>query len=120
MRPLTLLASAGSLGLALPLSAHSPDRYAHQGEQARGTALLFHDLRTGAQEYAEIAPRLAALGFEVVAADLRIGYGNRTYLTTRAYVNTFDDGIPDAQGVLAWARQELRRLGRLRHRHGRR
>ena len=47
------------------------------------------------------------MGFEVVAADLRTGVGNRTHLTTEAYVNTFDDGLPDAGGASAWARQAL-------------
>ncbi|HVG48507.1 MAG TPA: hypothetical protein VM899_10290 [Rubellimicrobium sp.] len=88
------------------------DRYAHEGERSRGTALLFHDMNSGAIEYADIAPRLAALGFEVLAVDLRTGsedasVGNRTYQSTAAFIYTTDDGLPDAQGALAWARETL-------------
>lgn len=117
------------VGLALPLAALAQeevtfptlnedgatvyaDRYAHAGERTRGTAILLHDQATGVVEYANIAPRLADLGFEVVAVDLRTGtndsiVNNRTYLHTRAYIFTFDDGLPDAQGALAWVRQTM-------------
>ena len=88
------------------------DRYAPTGEQSRATALLFHDMNSGAIEYADIAPRLAAMVFEVLAVDLRTGsedasVGNRTYQSTAAFIFTTDDGLPDAQGALAWARQQL-------------
>jgi len=125
---LFLSAMAAALGLALPQATLAQeeitfptlnedgatmyaDRYAHAGETSRGTVLLFHDLNSGAQEYADIAPRLAAMGFEAVAVELRTGSdaagGNRTYQSTAASVMTTDDGLPDARGALAWARQML-------------
>jgi pimeloyl-ACP methyl ester carboxylesterase len=52
------------------------------------------------------------VGFEVVAVDLRTGNDtpsgtNRTVWASASDVYTFDDGIPDAEGALAWAQETL-------------
>ena len=88
------------------------DRYGHEGEQSRGTVLLFHNQASNAHEYADIAPRLAGMGFVAVAVDLRTGFDtpeavNRTTWHRQNDVVTFDDGLPDAEGALAWAREVL-------------
>ena len=126
MNPLAMLATAAVLGLAAPTMALAQeevtfpapdgatlyaDRYVHEGEQSRGTALLFHDEAGNAQEYADIAPRLTAMGFDAVAVDIRTGanmYGgtNRTLASLETPPTFYDDGLQDVQAALAWARQE--------------
>ena len=85
------------------------DAFAHDGGRSRGTILLFHQASANAQEYATIAPKLAAMGFDVVAADQRAGGGlfsgvNRTVKGLQGHATGYDAALPDMEAVLADAR----------------
>jgi alpha-beta hydrolase superfamily lysophospholipase len=88
------------------------DRYAHEGDHSRGLALLFHDETGNAQQYADIVPRLTAMGFDAVAVDTRIGgnmYGgtNRTLAALPGPPTFYDDSLQDVEAAVAWARQQV-------------
>lgn len=87
------------------------DRYAHEGNRSRGTILLFHQASGNAGEYGEIAPRLAAMGFEAIAIDQRLGGAmfmarNRTLAGLDAPAMFFDDALADLEAALVYARAE--------------
>ena len=84
------------------------DRYPHEGNRARGVILLFHQAGGNAGEYREIAPRLAALEFDSLAVDQRMGgsmFGqpNRTMAGLTGPVMSFDAVLPDLAAALAFA-----------------
>lgn len=127
MRPLTVMALVSVFGLTTPLDAVAQeevtfpapdgatlyaDRHAREGERARGVALLFHDETGNARQYAEIVPRLTAMGFDAVAVETRIGgnmYGgtNRTLAGLATPPTFYDDSLQDVEAAVAWARQEF-------------
>lgn len=75
---------------------------------AKGTILLFHQAGSNRAEYLPIAPKLVALGYNVLAVDQRSGGAmwnqeNRT-ATARGRSTDFLDVLPDLDGALAYAR----------------
>jgi len=85
----------------------SADFYA--GNDNAPYILLFHDLRSSRGEFREIAPRLAKLGFNCLAVDLRSGreinfIRSETYLSTREKRVTYDDysSIRDIQAAIEY------------------
>ena len=84
------------------------DLYAREG-RPRGAVLLFHQLGGNAGEYQDIAPRLAAQGFDALAVDQRLGgsmfgIANRTMAGMTRPTMTFDAVLPDLAAALAYAR----------------
>ena len=80
------------------------DAYTHEGDVLRGTIVLFHQADSNAAEYATIAPRLAALGFDALAVDQRSGGSmfmatNRT-ATALGRAATYEAALPDMQAAL--------------------
>ena len=75
---------------------------------ARATILLFHQAGASKGEYAEIAPRLAAEGFDVIAIDQRsggagIGGANQT-VQALGHSTDYAAALPDLEAALAFAR----------------
>jgi dienelactone hydrolase len=73
---------------------------------AKGTILLFHQAGSNRAEYAPIAPRLAALGYNTVAVDQRAGgdlwnQENQT-VAARGHGADFLDALPDLEGALVY------------------
>lgn len=76
--------------------------------QARATILLFHQAGSNRFEYETIAPRLAALGYDVMAIDQRSGatrYGHPNETVAALGRSTsYDEALPDLEAALAHAR----------------
>lgn len=105
---------------AMPLRAQEPvafktsdgitvygDYYAG-ADATRPVILAFHQARSNRLEYRDIAPRLVAEGFSVLAIDQRSGGNlggqeNRTATESKAYW-TYADALPDLEAALKWAR----------------
>ncbi len=84
------------------------DLYPHEGDEARGAILLFHQAGSNAGEYLEIASHLATLGFDALAVDQRLGGSmfertNRTMAGLTGPVMSFDAVLPDLAAALAFA-----------------
>lgn len=127
MKSLTALLLA-SLSLHLPAAPSGPAPAAravtlktHDGVTVHGhfyeapapkaLILLFHQARSGAGEYATIAPRLVKLGYSALAIDQRSGNGMYgTNETAKAYGKeaNYLDTEPDLEAALAWAQKESR------------
>lgn len=78
----------------------------HQAAQPKALILLFHQAGSGKGEYAEIAPRLAAAGYSVLAIDQRAGGGLFGKNETAAGLGRdagYLDALPDLQAALDWA-----------------
>ncbi|HVJ51786.1 MAG TPA: alpha/beta fold hydrolase [Aliidongia sp.] len=76
----------------------------------KGAILLFHQAGSNRGEYAPIAPRLAGLGYDVLAIDQRAGgnlwgLGNDTVKARGGAAVNYLDALPDLEGSLAYARQ---------------
>lgn len=75
---------------------------------ARATIVLFHQAESSAQEYAEIAARLNAMGYSTLAVDQRSGgrmYGaNRTVEQYGSSGENYVAALPDLVAALNWAR----------------
>jgi dienelactone hydrolase len=78
----------------------------HPAEQPRATILLFHQAGSSKGEYASIAPRLAALGFDALAIDQRVGgpmFGrNETAAQVKGQPG-YVDAQRDLEAAFAWA-----------------
>lgn len=86
------------------------DRYDQWTGRSRGVILLFHEADGNALEYHEIAPRLAAQGFDALAIDQRLGgtmYGlpNRTVAGLTGPVMSTDAVLPDLRAAVDHARE---------------
>ena len=82
--------------------------YAGGGDKSKTLILLFHMAGANAGEYATIAPKLVALGFNTLAIDQRSGgtdFG-RANRTAKAYGRpaSYMQALPDLQAALDWAR----------------
>lgn len=78
----------------------------HPAERPRATVLLFHQAGSGKGEYDTIAPRLAAIGFDALAIDQRVGgpmFGrNETAAQVKGQPN-YVDAQRDLEAAFAWA-----------------
>lgn len=83
--------------------------YYGTGDKAKPIVLLFHQAGASGAEYATIAPRLNALGFNALAVDQRSGgrtFG-RVNKTVQALGHStgYRAALPDLQAALDWARR---------------
>lgn len=79
----------------------------YAADQPRAVILLFHQANGSAAEYAPIAPRLAAAGFESLAIDQRSGgqmFGPNRTVAGQGRSSEFLAAEPDLEAALAWAR----------------
>jgi len=84
------------------------DAYAATGP-ARGTVLAFHQAGSNRGEYAPIAPKLTAMGYNVLAIDQRSGgerwgQANRT-AGRRGGVTGYFEALGDLEAALAYAKR---------------
>lgn len=98
-RLITLTASDGVSVAASLTAATGP---------ARATVLLFHQAGSNRFEYETIAPRLAALGFDVIATDQRsggdrYGHANET-VASLGRSASYDEALRDLEAAVAYAR----------------
>ncbi len=116
---LTVVIAAG-LGLVPPVGSPSASFeitavdgvrvYAQAYESGNPKApliLLFHQAGSSKSEYAPLAPRLVALGFNAVAVDLRSGGDlyqppNETVLNLGRSAK-YEEALPDMEAALSWA-----------------
>jgi len=120
LRTIVLVAGMGLVPLAAPptpgtvvlKAADGVAVYAQQytgGSTTAPVILLFHQAGSSKSEYAPIAPRLAQLGYNVVAVDMRAG--GDMYTPTNETVQhlghsaTYLEAFPDMEAALGWARQ---------------
>ncbi|PTM39161.1 alpha/beta fold hydrolase [Bosea sp. 124] len=111
---LVLAAFVAGSAMAEPVTLVAADKvkvfaeYSGDADKARPVVLLFHQASSNAGEYATIAPRLNALGFNALALDQRSGgsgWGreNQTAKGVRAGAG-FEQVLPDLEAALDWAR----------------
>ncbi len=82
--------------------------YYGTGDKAKPIVLLFHQAGGSGAEYAAIAPKLNALGFNALAVDQRsggelFGRANRT-VKALGRSTGYRAALPDLQAALDWAR----------------
>jgi dienelactone hydrolase len=82
--------------------------YYGTGDESKPIVLLFHMAGANGAEYATIAPRLNALGFNALAVDQRsggraFGRANKT-VTALGHSTAYRAALPDLQAALDWAR----------------
>jgi dienelactone hydrolase len=82
--------------------------YYGTGDKAKPIVLLFHQAGGSGAEYADIAPKLNALGFNALALDQRsggnlFGRANRT-VKALGHSTGYRAALPDLQAALDWAR----------------
>jgi dienelactone hydrolase len=110
---LALFVAAGPALAAEPVSFKAADGGTVYGEvyrapaPAKGVILLFHQAGSNRAEYAPIAPKLAALGYDALAIDQRAGgklwnSSNQT-VTARGGATENIDALPDLEAALAYA-----------------
>ncbi|VVT11374.1 Alpha/beta hydrolase [Sphingomonas sp. EC-HK361] len=78
----------------------------YSAEHPRATILLFHQAGSGKGEYATIAPRLTALGYDAVAVDARSGgglYGENETVQRNGRSTDMKLAQRDLQGAVDWA-----------------
>jgi len=103
---ITLTASDGVKVFGAEYKAKSPDA---------PIILLFHQAGSSRAEYATIAPRLVAAGFNVLAIDQRSGgsmWGDKNGNETVAHLGKsaeYLDALPDLKAALEWARADNRK-----------
>jgi dienelactone hydrolase len=82
--------------------------YYPTGDKAKPLILLFHQAGSNRAEYASIAPRLTALGFNALAVDQRSGgdlwgHGNET-VRHLGKSTGFSAALADLEAAVAWAK----------------
>ncbi len=78
----------------------------YAARQPKGLILLFHQAGSGKGEYATIAPRLVAAGYDALAIDQRSGgamFGANATVIGLGREAAFLDALPDMQAALDWA-----------------
>ncbi len=96
--PLTLVAHDGVRVFAESYVGESP---------SAPVLLLFHQAGSSKGEYATVAPRLAALGFNAIAIDQRSGgdmYGPNQTAAAMGKTVAMQSALSDMEAALAWAR----------------
>jgi dienelactone hydrolase len=79
----------------------------------KATIMAFHQSGSGKGEYAQIAPHLSKLGFNVLAVDQRSGGGvpgdpNETVQANNFKESLFIDTLPDLEAAFVWVRNDER------------
>ena len=108
-----VIAAAPALAAPQQISLTAADNvkvfatYYGSGDKTKPIVLLFHQAGGSGAEYASIAPKLNALGFNALAVDQRSG-GNlfgRTNRTVKALGRStgYRAALPDLQAALDWA-----------------
>jgi dienelactone hydrolase len=82
--------------------------YYGAGDKSKPIVLLFHMAGANSAEYATIAPKLNALGFNALAVDQRsggtaFGRANKT-VEALGHSTAYRAALPDLQAALDWAR----------------
>lgn len=80
--------------------------YAVTSDPPRPIILLFHQAGSSAAEYAPIAPRLGALGYDALAIDQRSGggrFGKNATVGAVGKSTGYLAAYPDLEAALAWA-----------------
>lgn len=105
-------ASAGPLTLNAADNVKVHAEYYGDTDKAKPVVLLFHQAASNAGEYATIAPRLNALGFNALALDQRSGGAGwgRDNLTAKGLRGNagFEQALPDLEAALDWAKADGR------------
>ncbi len=108
-----LLAAAGPARAAEAVSFAASDGGKVFGEVYPATApekaviLLFHQAGSNRGEYAPIAPKLAALGYDALAIDQRAGgslWGEENETVAEGRGGSFSEALADLGGTLTYAR----------------
>lgn len=110
----TLSAHAAPVPVTLTAAGHVKvfATYYGTGDKSKPIVLLFHQAGSNGAEYATIAPRLNALGFNTLAVDQRSGghaFGgvNRT-VKALGRSTGYRAALPDLQAALDWAHKNNR------------
>src|ERR1700675_4646997 len=80
---------------------------AYTADHPKAIVLLFHQAESSKAEYATIAPRLVAAGFNALAIDQRAGgalYGPNETATRLGKPESYDQAKPDLEAALDWAK----------------
>ena len=75
--------------------------------KSKATILLFHQAGSSKDEYATIAPRLAAAGYSALAIDQRSGgemFGPNETVKAAGKSIDYADAVPDLEAAIAWAK----------------
>lgn len=83
----------------------------YRADQPKATVLLFHQAGSGKGEYATIAPRLAAAGYDALAVDQRSGgtlYGENATVKALGHSADYLAAQADLQAAIDWARAQKR------------
>lgn len=79
----------------------------YRADQPKALILLFHQANSSKDEYAEIAPKLAAAGYAALAIDQRSGgslFGKNETAARMPQGADYVSALHDLQGALGWAR----------------
>ena len=109
------LVLSGAAAAAEPVTLTAADgvkvfgTYWRANKPGAPVVLAFHQAGSSGAEYAPIAPRLAAVGYTVLAIDQRSGdalFGPNRTAAGLGRDSTYDEALPDLEAALAWARGE--------------
>ena len=109
-----MLAALTASARAEPVTLTAADKvkvfatYYGTGDKSKPIVLLFHMAGANGAEYATIAPKLNALGFNALAVDQRsggtaFGRANKT-VAALGHSTAYRAALPDLQAALDWAR----------------
>lgn len=106
--------SAAARGQRVPNMLKTYDKtniagWLYQAARPKAVVLLFHQAGSSKDEYATIAPRLAALGYTAYAIDQRSGgdlFGDNSTVHREGRSTGFLEAKQDLEAALAWARQQ--------------
>jgi dienelactone hydrolase len=79
----------------------------YRADRPRAVILLFHQAGSSKEEYATIAPKLAAAGYSALAVDQRSGgsmFGTNETAARAPEGASYGDALHDLDGALTWAR----------------
>ncbi|HVI97743.1 MAG TPA: alpha/beta hydrolase [Sphingomonas sp.] len=79
----------------------------YEAEHAKALILLFHQAGSSKEEYATIAPKLAAAGYSALAIDQRAGgdmYGHNEVVERMGGSKPYEEAMADLDGAVRWAR----------------
>lgn len=83
--------------------------WVYKAAKPKAVVLLFHQAGSSKDEYATIAPRLAAMGYTAYAIDQRSGgdlFGDNSTVHRQGRSTGFLEAKQDLEAALAWGRQQ--------------